>query len=191
MRTRKEYLNRLYKNLISEQNLLFYQFNNFNVSELNQLRSAISSGTDGQASLTVIRSGVFRGIATDDRLKTLLNGNCCVVSFSEVDPSIIKQVLSKTDAVKSNSKYKPLPLSVQNADTLPVNPKMVLLGGHINKATVDAFNIRHLANLPTLPQIHAQIHSLISHPASTIHSHITNPASHLSLLLKSHSSQQQ
>lgn len=190
VRTRKDYLNKLYKNLLSEQNLLFYQFNNFNVAQLNLLRSAINRGTNGQAALTIIRSGVFRGVAKDDRLKQLLNGNCCVVSFNEVNPSIIKEVVQKTDAIKSNSKYRPLPLSVQNTDTLPANPKMVLLGGHINNATVDVFNIRHLANLPTLDQIHAQIYSLINNPATSIHSHISNPASHLALLLKSHSHQQ-
>ncbi|EOR01481.1 hypothetical protein J056_004267 [Wallemia ichthyophaga EXF-994] len=188
-RIRKNYLNSLYKNLLSNQNLLFYQFNNFNVSQLSGLRGVIDSETNGKASLTVIRSGVFRGLSSDPNLKQLLTGNCCVVSFTHIDPPTIKSILQKTDSIKSNSRFRPLPLSIQNTDTIPANPKMLLLGGHIGNATVDPFHIRHLANLPSLPQIHSQIHSIISNPSASIHSHISNPSSRLHSLLKSHSQQ--
>lgn len=188
IRQRKDYLNKLYKNLLEQQNLLFLQFNNFNVKELNQLRSRLG---ELDSNLTVIRSGVFRGLTEDIKLKSLLNGNICLISFNELNPANLKKVLTQVDTIKSNSRFKAMPLTNQSTDTVAVNPKLTLLGGHINNQTVDIFTIRQLANLPTLEQIHAQIYSLITTPSSRIHSHIQHPSQHLSLLLKSHSNHQQ
>jgi large subunit ribosomal protein L10 len=138
--------------------LVLATFKGLKVNQVNQLRSQVR---EVGGSYTVIKNRLAKHAAPGTALEVLadqLTGPCAIAAH-ESDPIVLAKVLS---------------------DFGKTNPELQLLAGVVDgKELLDKSGVKQLALLPGLPELRAQLLSVIQSPATQLVRLLGTPGSQL------------
>ena len=181
---RKEFLFKQYAQMFQEkQVIVFLQHNNTGVEEMKQIRNDIAKvPTNGEpaAKLTVIKSAIARKVTRMTSSKVLRNlnnifvGPIATLTFDEVSPAYISNVMAALDKTLGAGRPHPKPVAGQHSkEAKNVNTRILPLAAVIahsdgSRALIDIPSLRDIGLLPTLDVLRSQIVGLLSSTPSQL-----------------------
>jgi len=155
---KNETIDKLHQNFSTVPHMLLATFRGLTVNQANELRRKVG---DAGGQYRVIKNRLAKRAAAGTAIEAISDqfSGPCAIAGHESDPVALAKAL---------------------AEFAKDNPQLELLAGVVDsKAVLDAQGVKALASLPGLPQLRAQLLSLINTPATTLLRLVNTPGTQL------------
>ncbi|KAJ1974946.1 hypothetical protein H4R34_004523 [Dimargaris verticillata] len=179
---RRQFLFRTYEEQLLSPIYLVVQNNNLDAPEMARLRQVLKAKAHPLAQISVVRStlmpAVLRGTQYEN-LAPLFVGPVAVIHLD-----LARLRLTHTDYYSTaTAAAKPVPLTAEALldqldfpnlvrsflDVLKQHPKLLLLGGKMDRALLTTQMVQRIANLPPLQSLYAELVSGVYGPVHALH----------------------
>ena len=161
MSKRKSFLSDIYGGILGSGFLAVLQVNNLSVGEMAEFSRNLRKES---ISVKFISAGVFKAAVQNSPysdLSPLLTGPTAI-AFGDFEPARLKGLFTLIDK----------------------NKRVLVLGAGVDARILGSHDLRRMMDLPSLPQLQAQLVGLLQSPAQTLVSLLNAPSSRLASSLQ-------
>lgn len=174
---RKSFLYASYNHLLdTSDSVLVFQHNGLSTKELGKITRAIAGvplpdGSSDRARLTIARTGILSAVSRarsgDESLFPLLSGPVALLTCPSLSPKYLAGILAAIN--KALGFRSPAPASIASASNLPVSPRLMLLGGVLERNKyLSAQEIVGATQIPEKSPLYGQLVGLLEMPGAQL-----------------------